>query len=163
MPNISIILFLIKRCRHKDQIIKFKQAQTSAVKSSSPSRKQKKTSTESTISPETQKIDENSLDATIIAGEEKTVIGGEEKTVIGGEEKATKTATQSNTTKTTATISPNTTTSSKEDEGFLFILLWNGERRGSDLVILDAKDLIELAVYELPISIPHGLHGSWVD
>jgi len=31
--------------------------------------------------------------------------------------------------------------SSKEDEGFLFILLWNGERRGSDLVILDAKDL----------------------
>ncbi|MAS83023.1 MAG: hypothetical protein CMF44_00030, partial [Legionellales bacterium] len=71
----------------KDQIIKFKQAQTSAVKSSSPSRKQKKTSTESTISPETQKIDDNSLDATIIAGEEKTVIGGEEKTVIGGEEK----------------------------------------------------------------------------
>ena len=93
----------------KDQIIKFKQAQTSAVKSSSPSRKQKKTSTESTISPETQKIDDNSLAATIIAGEEKTVIGGEEK--------ATKTATQSNTTKTTATISPNTTTSSKEDEG----------------------------------------------
>ncbi len=53
--------------------------------------------------------------------------------------------------------------SSKEDEGFLFILLWNGERRGSDLVILDAKDLKELAVYELPISIPHGLHGSWVN
>ena len=52
---------------------------------------------------------------------------------------------------------------SKEDEGFLFILLWNGERRGSDLVILDAKDLKELAVYELPISIPHGLHGSWVN
>ena len=53
--------------------------------------------------------------------------------------------------------------SSKENEGFLFTLLWNGERRGSDLVILDAKDLKELAVYELPISIPHGLHGSWVN
>ena len=53
--------------------------------------------------------------------------------------------------------------SSKEDEGFLFILLWNGKRRGSDLVILDAKELKELAVYELPISIPHGLHGSWVN
>ena len=53
--------------------------------------------------------------------------------------------------------------SSKEDEGFLFIILWNGSRRGSDLVILDAKDLKELAVYELPISIPHGLHGSWVN
>ena len=53
--------------------------------------------------------------------------------------------------------------SSKEDEGFLFILLWNGARRGSDLVILDAKDLKELAIYELPISIPHGLHGSWIN
>ena len=36
-------------------------------------------------------------------------------------------------------------------------------KKGSDLVILDAKDLKELAVYELPISIPHGLHGSWVN
>ena len=53
--------------------------------------------------------------------------------------------------------------SSKEDEGFLFVLLWNGSRRGSDLVILNANDLKELAVYELPISIPHGLHGSWVN
>jgi len=53
--------------------------------------------------------------------------------------------------------------SSIEDEGFLFILLWNGSRRGSDLVILDAKDLKELAIYELPISIPHGLHGSWMN
>ncbi len=53
--------------------------------------------------------------------------------------------------------------SSDEDEGFLFILLWNGLRRGSDLVILDSKDLKELAIYELPISIPHGLHGSWIN
>ena len=53
--------------------------------------------------------------------------------------------------------------SNKEDEGYLFILLWNGSRRGSDLVILDAKDLKELSIYELPISIPHGLHGSWVN
>ena len=51
----------------------------------------------------------------------------------------------------------------KEDDGFLFVLLWNGERIGSDLVILDAQDLKELAIYELPISIPHGLHGSWIN
>ena len=51
----------------------------------------------------------------------------------------------------------------KEDEGFLFILLWNGERRGSDLVRLDAKDLKELALYEIPIPIPHGRHGCWVN
>ena len=53
--------------------------------------------------------------------------------------------------------------SNKEDDGYIFVLLWNGRRRGSDLVILDAKDLKELATYELPISIPHGLHGSWVN
>ena len=50
-----------------------------------------------------------------------------------------------------------------EDEGYLFIVVWNGERRGTDLVILNSKDMVEIAVYELPISIPHGLHGSWVD
>ncbi|MBK16517.1 MAG: Apocarotenoid-15,15'-oxygenase [Prochlorococcus sp. SP3034] len=52
---------------------------------------------------------------------------------------------------------------SNEDEGYLFIVVWNGERRGSDLVILDSHNLKELSIYELPISIPHGLHGSWVD
>jgi all-trans-8'-apo-beta-carotenal 15,15'-oxygenase len=41
-------------------------------------------------------------------------------------------------------------------------LLWNGAREASDLVILDASDLSELAVFELPLAIPHGLHGSWV-
>ena len=51
----------------------------------------------------------------------------------------------------------------KEDEGYLFVLVWNVIRRGSDLVILNSKDLKELAIYELPLSIPHGLHGSWVN
>ena len=50
-----------------------------------------------------------------------------------------------------------------EDDGFIFIIVWNGERRGSDLVILDAHSMQEIALYELPISIPHGLHGSWVN
>ena len=49
-----------------------------------------------------------------------------------------------------------------EDEGWVLELVWNGEREGSDLVILDAADLKELAVLELPLAIPHGLHGSWV-
>ncbi len=48
-----------------------------------------------------------------------------------------------------------------EDEGYLLVIIWNGERRGSDLIILDAHNLKELATYNLPISIPHGLHGSW--
>ena len=53
--------------------------------------------------------------------------------------------------------------SKNEDEGYLFIVIWNGERRRSDLIILDSKTLIEIAAYQLPVSIPHGLHGSWVN
>ena len=40
-------------------------------------------------------------------------------------------------------------------------LVWNGARGASDLVILNAADLSEVAVLELPLAIPHGLHGSW--
>ena len=52
---------------------------------------------------------------------------------------------------------------SEEDEGYLFVLLWNGKRRGSDLIVLNSKNLEELVTYELPINIPHGLHGSWAN
>jgi all-trans-8'-apo-beta-carotenal 15,15'-oxygenase len=40
-------------------------------------------------------------------------------------------------------------------------LIWTGARRGSDLVILNASDLSEQAIVELPLAIPYGLHGSW--
>ena len=53
------------------------------------------------------------------------------------------------------------TNSKIEDEGYLLILIWNGARRGSDLIILDSQNLNHLSTYELPINIPHGLHGSW--
>ncbi|KMM17143.1 carotenoid oxygenase family protein [Synechococcus sp. GFB01] len=49
-----------------------------------------------------------------------------------------------------------------EDDGWVLCLVWNGARRASDLVILDAADLREQAVLELPLAVPHGLHGSWV-
>ena len=49
-----------------------------------------------------------------------------------------------------------------EDDGWIMLLVWNGNRGGTDLVILKAQDLSEEAIVELPISIPHGLHGSWV-
>jgi all-trans-8'-apo-beta-carotenal 15,15'-oxygenase len=48
-----------------------------------------------------------------------------------------------------------------EDDGCLLCLVWNGARCASDLVILDATSLAELAVLELPLAVPHGLHGSW--
>ena len=51
---------------------------------------------------------------------------------------------------------------SAEDDGWVLCLVWNGARCASDLVILDAASLAELAVLELPLAVPHGLHGSWV-
>ena len=51
----------------------------------------------------------------------------------------------------------------EEDSGWVLCVVWNGARCASDLVILDAADLHELAVLELPLAIPHGLHGSWVE
>jgi len=48
-----------------------------------------------------------------------------------------------------------------EDDGWVLCLVWNGARCASDLVILDADSLAELAVLELPLAVPHGLHGSF--
>jgi len=50
---------------------------------------------------------------------------------------------------------------SAEDDGWVLCLVWNGARSASDLVILDAASMAELAVLELPLAVPHGLHGSW--
>lgn len=49
-----------------------------------------------------------------------------------------------------------------EDDGWVLGLFWNGARRASDLVVLDAATMQEQALVELPLAIPHGLHGSWV-
>tara|TARA_B100000579_G_C22817300_1_gene848595 strand:- start:532 stop:2022 length:1491 start_codon:yes stop_codon:yes gene_type:complete len=51
--------------------------------------------------------------------------------------------------------------SEKEDDGWILVVMWNGKREGSDLVILNASDMKEIALLELPIPIPYGLHGSW--
>ena len=45
----------------------------------------------------------------------------------------------------------------------MLCLVWNGARCASDLVILDAASLAEVAVLELPLAVPHGLHGSWAE
>ncbi len=50
-----------------------------------------------------------------------------------------------------------------EDDGWILVLVWNGIRCGTDLIILNSKDMTEEAILEVPISIPHGLHGSWVN
>ena len=48
-----------------------------------------------------------------------------------------------------------------EDDGWVLCMVWNGARSATDLVILNASDLSEQAVLELPLAIPYGLHGSW--
>ena len=58
---------------------------------------------------------------------------------------------------------PSTEAKSEEDEGWILVLIWNSIRSGTDLIILNSKDLTEIAILEVPISIPHGLHGSWVN
>jgi all-trans-8'-apo-beta-carotenal 15,15'-oxygenase len=50
---------------------------------------------------------------------------------------------------------------SGEDDGWVLCLVWNGARCASDLVILDAASMAEVAVLELPLAVPHGLHGSF--
>jgi len=50
---------------------------------------------------------------------------------------------------------------SAEDDGWVLCVVWNGARCASDLVILDAATLVELAVLELPLALPYGLHGSF--
>jgi all-trans-8'-apo-beta-carotenal 15,15'-oxygenase len=51
---------------------------------------------------------------------------------------------------------------SQEDDGWVLTVVWNGGRDASDLVILDAASMAEVAVLPLPLALPHGLHGSWV-
>ena len=48
-----------------------------------------------------------------------------------------------------------------EDRGWVLIIIWNSARKASDLVILDASSMAEVATIELPLAIPYGLHGSW--
>jgi carotenoid cleavage oxygenase len=51
-----------------------------------------------------------------------------------------------------------------EDEGWLLSVVYDGDRDGSDLVILDARDFggDPVATVRLPQRVPFGFHGSWV-
>ena len=50
---------------------------------------------------------------------------------------------------------------SEEDEGVLLSVVLDGERERSFLLVLDARDLGELARAELPMHIPFGFHGQF--
>ena len=54
-------------------------------------------------------------------------------------------------------------TGGAEDDGWLLCLIWNAERRKSQLVVLDAQKVQDgpVATVTLQHAIPFGLHGSW--
>ncbi len=53
--------------------------------------------------------------------------------------------------------------SKEEDQGWVLVLIWDGELQANELVVLKAKDLSHQATLRIPIKIPHGLHGSWAE
>lgn len=50
-----------------------------------------------------------------------------------------------------------------EGDGFLLTIVFRGEKRRSDLLVLDAQniDAPALATVRLPHRIPAGFHGNW--
>jgi all-trans-8'-apo-beta-carotenal 15,15'-oxygenase len=53
--------------------------------------------------------------------------------------------------------------SQSEDDGWLIVMVYDGDRQKSSFVILDAKDLETGAIAKLNLThhIPYGLHGTW--
>ncbi|MFF3985374.1 carotenoid oxygenase family protein [Streptomyces sp. NPDC001797] len=49
-----------------------------------------------------------------------------------------------------------------EDEGWLLSLVSDDDGKAGELLVLDATDLSEQAVVELPYAVPAGFHGSWL-
>jgi carotenoid cleavage dioxygenase len=51
-----------------------------------------------------------------------------------------------------------------EDDGWLLTFVYDGTRGGSDLVVLDARDVAQppAARIRLPQRVPFGFHGSWI-
>lgn len=49
-----------------------------------------------------------------------------------------------------------------EDDGVLVGFVYNRPSDRSDLLVLDAGSLEEVARVRLPVRVPHGFHGSWV-
>jgi all-trans-8'-apo-beta-carotenal 15,15'-oxygenase len=57
-------------------------------------------------------------------------------------------------------VKPQATT---EDDGWIITLVYQADRHGTDVVILDSRDLSVAAKLHLPHHLPFGLHGSWTE
>lgn len=58
-----------------------------------------------------------------------------------------------------------TSSAGHEDDGWLIVMVYDGVRDRSAVVVLDAADLTKGAIATLHLThhIPYGLHGSWTD
>jgi carotenoid cleavage dioxygenase len=52
--------------------------------------------------------------------------------------------------------------STGDDHGYLMTIVSDLGSDSSELLILDASDLTEIAAVELPRRVPAGIHGSWI-
>ena len=50
-----------------------------------------------------------------------------------------------------------------EDDGILLSVVFNAAKQNSFLLVLDAKNLMEVARAEVPQHIPFGFHGQYVN
>ncbi|HEX4906906.1 MAG TPA: carotenoid oxygenase family protein [Acidimicrobiales bacterium] len=49
-----------------------------------------------------------------------------------------------------------------EDDGYLVTFVYDAATDRSDLVLLDASDMTQVAAVHLPTRVPYGFHGSWI-
>jgi carotenoid cleavage dioxygenase len=49
-----------------------------------------------------------------------------------------------------------------EDSGYLVTFVYDAGDDRSDLVVLDASSMTEVAAVHLPVRVPYGFHGSWI-
>lgn len=53
-------------------------------------------------------------------------------------------------------------TDAAEDDGVIMGFVCDKNTDRSDLLVLDAGTLDEVASVRLPVRVPHGFHGSWI-
>jgi len=62
-----------------------------------------------------------------------------------------------------ANVSVASAAEAAEDDGWLLSWVYDPGRDASELLVLDAQEMTERARVRLPVRVPYGFHGSWID